>query len=343
MPRDSELRLEPALADAWPVDQWRDSHVVVGISGGADSVALLRAILATKARARGRGEVFAAHLHHGFRGVEADADQAWLERLCAQLGAQLTVGRADLMAALTNGGNGWEAAARAARYDFLLHSAERIGARFVAVAHTADDQVETVLHRVVRGTGLAGLAGMPKFRPLSASVTLVRPLLEVWRTAVLEYLSAIGQDYRVDLSNLDPRFTRNRLRHELLPLLRKSFNREVDAAILRLSIQAGEAQRLTAKIAAALAERCVAIDAESRVRINRQMLSNLPPLVVREVFKLAWTAAGWPQQAMGFDQWQQLADLVLGESDCPAIQLPGGVRAAREGDTVVLSQMPNVY
>jgi tRNA(Ile)-lysidine synthase len=342
MAPNSKLRLEAAMADAWPVDQWRDSHVVVGISGGADSVALLRAILATKARAGGRGGVLAAHLHHGLRGVEADADQAWLERLCSQLEVQLAVGQADWAAGVADAGDGWEAAARALRYDFLLQSAERIGARFVAVAHTADDQVETVLHRVVRGTGLAGLAGTPRSRPLSASVTLVRPLLGIRRTTVLEYLSSLGQDYRVDASNLDPRFTRNRLRHELLPLLRNAFNREVDEALLRLSIQAGEAQRLIAEMAATQAEHCVATDAERRVRINRQSLSDLPPLVVREVFKLAWTTAGWPQQAMGFDQWRQLAELVLGEADRPAIQLPGGVRAAREGDAVVLSRLPNV-
>jgi tRNA(Ile)-lysidine synthase len=122
---------------------------------------------------------------------------------------------------LLSGGHpdGVEAAARAARYEFLQATAERLGARYVATAHTADDQAETVLHHIVRGTGLAGLAGMSRARSLGAAATLIRPLLSFRRRDVIEYLGALGQSYCEDTTNRDPAFTRSRIRHELLPLL----------------------------------------------------------------------------------------------------------------------------
>jgi tRNA(Ile)-lysidine synthase len=215
--------------------------------------------------------------------------------------------------------------------------AERLGARYVAVAHTADDQVETVLHRIVRGTGLAGLAGMPFARPLSPSVALVRPLLLARRRDVLQYLSEIGQDFREDASNEDWRFTRNRLRHGLLPLLRRQYNPDVDAALLRLAAQAGEAQKLLAEQAALLADRFVVVEAGRDVRIDCSQLADKPRLILREVCKAAWARAGWPQQDADFDLWQQLAELVMHpESGAPTLNLPGNIRAARQGEEIVL-------
>ena len=148
-------------------------------------------------------------MNHGLRGADAAADQNWLALLCDRLGLPFHVRTSDVAALASDQGDGWEAAARAARYDFLNQTAEQVGARWVTTGHNRDDQVETILHRLIRGTGLAGLAGMPKARPLSPTVTLVRPLLRVTRAQVVEYLNSIGQDYRIDATNADTRFTRN--------------------------------------------------------------------------------------------------------------------------------------
>src|SRR4051812_1068067 len=249
--------LERRLAESWPVGEWCDTHVVLGVSGGADSVALLRAMAALKERHGGRGELFVGHLNHGLRGSAADTDESWLRLLCDRLKLKLEVEKRDISEVAAEQGDGWEAAARSARYAFLQAVAERSGARFVATAHTADDQAETVLHRILRGTGIEGLAGMAKARALTPGVALVRPMLELKRHHVLDYLAAIGQDYSVDATNRDTRWTRNRLRHELLPQLRERYNPQVDAAVLRLASQAGEAQQVVAGLAARLAERCV--------------------------------------------------------------------------------------
>jgi tRNA(Ile)-lysidine synthase len=334
---------ERRVAAAWPANGWRDSHVVLGVSGGADSVAMLRAVLATKAVSGGNGQIFVAHFNHGARGADANADQRWLEALCRHLKVPLESARAE-PAAIQSHGDGWEAAARTARYDFLLHIAERLGARFVGVAHTADDQVETVLHRILRGTGLAGLAGIRPSRPLSPSASLVRPLLGTTRHEVLEYLANIGQDYRVDPTNSDTRWTRNRLRHELLPLLRESYNSAVDEALRRLALQAGEAGELIAGIAEQFSREYVAIERAPhpppdskalRVRLNCRGLHSATPIVIREVCRAAWREAGWPMQAMGFDEWQAIAEFVLGQRDVP-VNFPGGLQARRENEAIVL-------
>jgi tRNA(Ile)-lysidine synthase len=331
------------LAEAWPPSGWCDTHVVLGVSSGPDSVAMLRAVVELKTRFGGRGAVAVAHFNHGWRGADSDADQAWLEELCDRLKVPLHTGRPTppaVAAPVTES----EAAARDARYRFLRETAEALGARFVAVAHTADDQVETVLHRILRGTGLDGLRGMAVSRPLSPSTSLVRPLLKVPRNAVLDYLRQIGQDYRLDPSNADVRWMRNRLRHELLPLLGAHYNAAVDECLLKLITQADEAQNVIIGIADGLATGSVVVEpvpsnktlrAESRVRIDCRQLSLEPALLVREVCRIAWQRAGWPLQAMGFDAWQQLAELIQGQRKEP-VNLPGSIRAHRADDSVIL-------
>jgi tRNA(Ile)-lysidine synthase len=338
-------RLEQRLAASWPAEAWRDSHVVLAISGGADSVALLRAIVALKAACGGSGKMFTAHLNHGLRSDEADADAVWVAALCERLSVPLEIAKANVSLLADQQGDGLEAAARAARYDFLQQTAERLGARFVATAHTADDQVETVLQRILRGTGLSGLVGIPRARPLSNSVALVRPLLAVKRREIIDYLATLGQDYRVDSSNDDSRFTRNRLRHELLPLLRERFSSDVDAALLRLATQAGEAQQVVESLAGGIACSCVTIEFDSmrgesrrgrRVQIDCSELAGQPALIVREVCKNAWKDAGWPRQSMGFREWQLLARLACGEYSSKTANLPNGVRARREQHLLIL-------
>ena len=165
---------------------------------------------------------------------EADDDEQFVVELCRRLEIPCRVGQADVAALAKEQGDGREAAAREARYAYLLELAHDIGARYVATAHTADDQVETILHRIVRGTGLRGLAGMTRVRPLSPHVALVRPLLSVSRDEVEVYLRWLGQDWRDDATNQEREYTRNRIRHELLPLLAAEYNPQISAALTRL-------------------------------------------------------------------------------------------------------------
>ncbi len=346
MTKTTDQPLQQKLSATWPTRDWRESHVVLAVSGGLDSVAMLQAVLAIKRGCGGRGQVHVAHFNHRRRS-EADADQEWVESLCRSLNVAYTVESGDIAALAAIQGDGWEAAARSARYEFLRQTAEKLGARFVAVAHTADDQVETVLQRIVRGTGIAGLRGIPFARPLSPGVALVRPLLNVRRQEVLAYLEAIGQTFRSDASNADLQYTRNRLRHELLPTLRTYYNADVDAALLRMASQACETQELITKLATDLAGMCVDVEllsgvdsnessVSARVRIDCRALTDQSPLLIREVCKLAWTRANWPLQAMGFEEWRLLADCAVSQTALPPGNLPGNIRVRREANLLIL-------
>jgi len=321
------------LALAWPPEGWRDLTVLVAISGGADSVALLRGL--AEIRLAGPGRLVGAHFNHRLRGAESDADEQFVVELCRGLGLSCEVGRADAGRLSATGADGLEAAAREARYAFLQAAAERLGARYVVTAHTADDQAETILHRIVRGTGLAGLAGMPRYRPLGPAVTLLRPLLGLRRSDVTAYLAELGQPYREDATNADAIYTRNRIRLELLPQLARQYNPQVVESLLRLGRLAGESQSVIAAQVNALLPKCVRHESPNRISIDCRAVASQPRAIVRELVVVAWRGQGWGEQSMGFDHWERLADLVQYTSPA-TLTLPGAVQATRRGDELNL-------
>ncbi|MEQ8790370.1 MAG: tRNA lysidine(34) synthetase TilS [Pirellulaceae bacterium] len=326
--------LQDKLARSWPPEVWREVTVIVAVSGGADSVALLRWLAAARDRAADR--LVVAHYNHRWRGAESDADETLVRALCDEEHLPCEVGRAPSDAP-TSDGDGLEAAARDRRYEFLIETARNVGARYVATAHTADDQVETILHRILRGAGPSGLAGIPRLRTLCDGVTLIRPLLEVTRAEVLEYLTRLGQPYRQDASNRDPRFTRNRLRHELLPLLRAQYNPRVDDGLLRLGRLCGELQQVVAALVDELLMRAVRDVAPCEVRIETGPLADTPPYLQRELLIAIWKSHGWQQQEMSFERWEQLAAMLLASDEAPSRRdFPGGVSASREAGRLVL-------
>jgi tRNA(Ile)-lysidine synthase len=199
--------------------QLHGQMLVVGVSGGADSLALLHAL--REASLPFALRIHAAHLNHQLRGEESEADARSVEDVARAWDIPLTVESHDVASFAHAKKLSLEEAARMVRYGFLEQVAEREGASAVAVAHHADDQVETILMHFLRGAGLAGLRGMqPLSRyPFRAPLVLLRPLLEVSRLDIDAYCASHGIDGREDSSNSDTQFLRNRLRHELLPLL----------------------------------------------------------------------------------------------------------------------------
>jgi tRNA(Ile)-lysidine synthase len=317
------LPLESQLAQAWPPADWAGVTVVVAVSGGGDSVALLRALVALKTD--GGGRIVAAHLNHQLR-PEADADEQFVVELCQKLGVPCEVERIAIEPLAVASGDGIEAAARSARYAFLKRAAERHGARFVATAHTADDQAETILHRIIRGTGVRGLSGMRRTRLLGHAV-LIRPLLDLRGEELRDYLDALQQPYRHDASNSNVRFTRNRLRHEVLPRLQKQFNVDVAGALLRLGALAGEAQAVIDALVDAQYEQCVTVENSGAVRIDLHRLLEQPRYVVRELLMTTWQRQSWPMQAMGSVQWNELCELAVATQSPMRKTFPGGISA----------------
>ncbi len=326
---------------------------VVGVSGGADSVALLRALHACGI------PMTVAHVNHKLRGADSDADEAFVHELCATLGVECRVKAADV-AALAAGEN-LESTARGVRYEFFAEVAKEGGAAWIATAHTADDQAETVLHRLVRGTGLQGLRGIAREKwavgrgqwagaertegkerrttdglldsahcPLPTA-HLLRPLLALTRADVLAYLASINQPYREDVTNADTRFTRNRIRHELLPLL-KTFNPDVVSALAHLAEHASESHDVLTALAAELLAKAERPRAAGTTVLDAATLAAAPRAVLRAALRLLWEREGWPVSDMGFDAWDRAVEIAGGSA--PACDFPGGVSMRGAGRVV---------
>jgi tRNA(Ile)-lysidine synthase len=325
------------LAAAWPTERWRDVTVLVAVSGGADSVALARALASLKAG--GDGRLILAHFNHRLRGAESDADQAFVADLASKLEIELIAGDAAGDLGSHGSGEGLEGAARQARYDFLSQAAAKSGARYIATAHTADDQVETVLHNILRGTGLAGLAGIPRFRRLSETATLIRPFLDVTRAEVIEYLQALNQSYRDDSTNQRSDYTRNRIRLQLLPLLENDYNPRVRQAILRIAQIADQAGDFLSQEADRLLQ-SAARPVPGGIELNTAPMAHAHPAVIRQALMQVWQEQGWPQQDMSFDKWELLVELVQRPKDnglAETQMLPGRVHAQRHSGQLQLT------
>ncbi len=195
------------------------SRVLAAVSGGPDSVCLAH-WLSVQARRKGL-TVTLIHVHHGLRGRAADRDARFVEELGKKLGLAAMLVRAPVRAAAAKRGLGLEEAGRKLRYQALAAKAQRGHFSLVATGHQLDDQAETVLLHLLRGTSLEGLGGIPVRRPLAAGVELIRPLLPLTREEILLYLKMHDLDWREDASNRDPKFTRNWVRRDVLPKLEK--------------------------------------------------------------------------------------------------------------------------
>ncbi|HUE73746.1 MAG TPA: tRNA lysidine(34) synthetase TilS [Pirellulaceae bacterium] len=327
------------LRDSWPPDRWSDVTVLIAVSGGADSIALLRGL--SQLRVASGGRLVAAHFNHQLRGSESDADQAFVVEVAREVGVELILGTATNDLAANHGGQGLEGAARQSRYEFLASAAGQCGARYVATAHTADDQVETILHHILRGTGLAGLAGIPRTRQLTEAATLIRPLLDVTRGEVLDYLQLLGKSYREDSTNRLLKQTRNRIRHELLPLLERDYSPHVRAALLRLGRVAEEADDWLSGQAWRLS-RDIARPIPDGVEIYTKSLCHAPSeLFGRYVLIGIWQEQSWPRSDMSFDKWEQLYSLACTDDAgrTPLVQMfPGGIRAEKQGGILRLTR-----
>ena len=318
------------LAAAVPPSFWA-MPAVVAVSGGADSVGLLLGLRAI-APAEARHRLVVAHAEHDLRDAAAD-DRAFVVRLAADLGLDVECRRLFVRDA-EDQGEGIEAVARRLRYDFLMDVARLRGARHVVVGHTADDQAETVLHRLLRGTGLNGLAGMRAARELAPGVSLLRPLLGMRRSVIRDFLSRAGHAWREDESNLNRDYARNFLRHEILTRCEAGPYPDASAAITRLAAQAATASAAIRSAADLILGTHTSRHADGSVVVRTQSLTAVDPHLAAELFAALWQREGWPQRDMTARHYASLATLLRDDSP-PAIDLPGGIHARRTADGFV--------
>ena len=303
----------------------RSARYLVGVSGGRDSVALLHALLEA-----GFKRLIVCHLNHGLRGRAAAADARFVATLSKRLGLDCEAERGDVARLAKVAGQSLETAARNARYAFFARVARKRRCRALFLAHHADDQVETLLFNLFRGAGRAGLGGM---RPDcertvdGVRLRLLRPMLGVWREEIDVYLASHALKFREDESNRERDFTRNRVRHELLPVLERVFGRDVRGAVWR----AGAILRAEEEWLAGLAGE--EPGAELAVPALRKM-----PLAQQRRSLQAWLKkSGVPE--VGFDQVETVRSLLATGPHAPAkVNLPGNWHARRRAGKLFLER-----
>lgn len=195
-----------------------DAPILLGLSGGADSTALLH-MLSLYAK-KGGARLYAAHLNHGIRGKEADRDERFCKELAASLGVEFFSRRVNIPLIASETGESIETAARRVRYEYFASLMKEHGINILATAHNADDNLETILFNLSRGAGLNGLCGIPECRPCEGG-TVIRPILGMEKREILEYCVANGLSYVTDSTNTDTDYTRNKIRGEIIPILRQ--------------------------------------------------------------------------------------------------------------------------
>jgi len=323
--------------------------ILIAVSGGADSTALCRLLSAAREREGRRGSwpaLWVGHVHHGLRGEEADADLAFTRELAESLGLGFLEARADVRALARGRGLSIEAAARSARYAVFAGWARDHDLDDLVLGHTASDQAETVLLRVLRRAGLRGLRGMPRERPLcfhqpGPRPRIVRPLLSWTRAEILDYLTALGQHHREDSSNLDPSFLRNRVRHVLLPRLRLE-EPAIEQVLLRLAGLAGRLWQVIEPRAREALESAVRGRNGGEIRLSREKLAGLPPgfrstalyLAVEELSGVRTAdqlPTPIPRQLAAVASWAEDARARRGPQD-----LGTGLTAELRGDSLIL-------
>lgn len=324
-------RLPDRVASALPAAGFWEHPAVLAVSGGADSVGLLFAVHGLAAQRGGDAvaRLVVAHAEHDLRPT-APRDRDFVLSLAAALGLRAVSRRLDVLAGGERG-EGIEATARRLRYGFLADAAGAHGCRHVLVAHTADDQAETILHRSLRGTGLAGLGGMPRARTLRDGIAVVRPLLGITRAEVREFLAALGGRWQEDETNADVTRSRNFLRHEILPRLADGPYPAAAASLVTLGRQAAAVAAAVASAADHILDLHGRRQAAGGWILRTRPLESLDRHLVAEVFVALWRREDWPRRHLTARHYTLLAGMVRGEPP-PAVDLPGGLHARRYGD-----------
>jgi tRNA(Ile)-lysidine synthase len=268
--------------------------VVVAVSGGPDSVALLHVLFALSAQPEWEWRLIVAHVNHQFRGEESDREAQRVAEMARQLGLPCEVASIDVPDYIAQTGLNPQAAAREKRYEFLHQVASRCGAQKIALGHHADDQAETVLMRFLRGTGLSGLAGIPEKR-IEKKVELIRPFLRIYKSEIMQYVYSHNLLFSKDSSNDSRKYARNRIRLDVMPFL-KQYNPQLPESLNRLAELARAEDEYMEREAERIFQRMVTVhewpnaekpgSREAACEFRRTEFAGLPVALQRRLIKL---------------------------------------------------------
>ena len=306
------------------------NSILVACSGGQDSMTLLSVLLEI-CKLNGRNiHVAAAHYHHGIRGIDADHDADYVQRFCEKHGIPFYLGKGDVPAYSEQHHLSLETAARKLRYEFLYETAKKIGASRIAVAHHADDQAETVMMRILRGTGIHGLAAI---RPKNGII--IRPLLFASRSAIEDYCRAHQIDACHDSTNDVPDAERNRLRLELFPLLKKEYNPSIRDVLCRLASVAADNDDFLEELVRKNWTDVVLQESNTQIVFSSAAMRPLSRTLRMELLRVAVQMLGG-QRSVSFVQYEAIEALFHGGHTGKIVNLPEGMYASASAKEVLL-------
>jgi tRNA(Ile)-lysidine synthase len=300
-------------------------RVLAAVSGGGDSVLLLH--LLVRHRARCPFTLHVGHLNHALRGAESDADEALVREMAARHALPFVAGRAEL-SRKAGESSSLEERARVARHGFLREAARDAGCNRIALGHTLDDQAETILMWLLRGTGRGGLSGM---EPVTGD-GIVRPLIGLRRSEVREHLRALGVPYRDDATNEDISRLRSRIRRLLVPVIDAGFEGAIERIAGAAMVLAAEESFLDASARARLGTPELTLEAAA--------LAAAPIALQRRAIRLSAEAAGLPARALSREHVDRIAGLLRDGKPGQGLDLPSGFRAEKRGEMVVFVRVP---
>jgi tRNA(Ile)-lysidine synthase len=323
------------------------SHILVGVSGGADSVALLHTLQRIKSESLKteklkspifkseihKFEISVFHLNHSIR-AEAPKDALFVKKLCQKLNIPFYTAIADVPKTAAATGVSLEMAARDARYRFFKETAENIGAACVATAHTLDDQAETLLLKLCRGAGSAGMDGIADTTEIQG-LKVIRPMLTVSRSDVENFLKENSISWREDATNRDTQLKRNYIRHKILPLLEQNLNPRIKEALARTcSIMAEDNSFM--EMQALPAFKTAAEDSVKTMKI--EMLQMMPPAIRRRVLRQWLISNGFTAEKMRFDVIERMTAMILSPCGTAAVSASANTEIRREYDRLIFDK-----
>ncbi|MBN2290506.1 MAG: tRNA lysidine(34) synthetase TilS [Candidatus Glassbacteria bacterium] len=307
--------------------------LLAAVSAGLDSMVMLEVLHRLSSRLG--FELCAAHFDHGLRGAEAAArERGLVERRCLELGLGLSCGRAEVAAIARERRLNLQDAARRARYEFFWRCLENRGCSRLATGHHRDDQAETVLIRLLSGSGLVGLAGIP---PVSEGGRLVRPLLDIPRAELERFAAGQAVAFAEDQSNLSEKYLRNRVRLRLIPEIEEQYDPSFRDNLILLAAEAGRFRRALEERAGSLAREAVAMEGQRACRIDCTKLQKVPALVRRHLLRQVAEELTGGSVILCGRALAALERLVLCGSSGRSADLPGRLRAVREFSSLAVS------
>ncbi|MFA5147425.1 MAG: tRNA lysidine(34) synthetase TilS [Candidatus Omnitrophota bacterium] len=303
--------------------------VLAAVSGGPDSVFLLHALAGLKKKL-GIRELWVCNLDHCLRGEESEADSGFVKEISKDLGVGCIHERIDIRAARKRGLS-TEESAREERYKFFARAAKRCGAGVVATGHTLDDQAETVLMRIVKGTALKGMAGIAPVREEGA-IRVIRPLIELEKSEIKDCLDKKGVPYRIDSTNVEPVYFRNVVRSEIIPFLEK-YNPRLKRSLSNLAEHLREDLEFINEEKAKAREGKIG-SRNGRLTIKLKDLVVQPKALQKEILRDMLGQIGGEVKKLSFRHWKEIEHFIRYNRKGNALDLPGGVRLERTGETL---------